>query len=297
LAVEPACRFSGLRRQAITLEAGMRSELVLFDLETATEAVVLAFDGLIEAPNWTPDGKVIVVNGGGRIFRVPLDAPDLVPVDTGFAVRCNNDHGVSPDGRLLAISDSTQDGESAIYTLPMGGGTPTRVTVNTPSYWHGWSPDGQTLAYAANRGDGFQIHTIPIAGGAEFQVTAGFAHCDGPDYSADGRWIWFNGERDGATQLWRVQPDGGALQKMTDDDRMNWFPHPSPDGRHVLFLAYQPGVLGHPFGKDVELRLMPADGGDPETLAEVHGGQGTLNVPCWAPDSRRFAFMRFDEGG
>ena len=126
-------------------------------------------------------------------------------------------------------------------------------------------------------------------------MTEDFDHCDGPDYSADGRWIWFNGERDGATDLWRVRPDGSQLQKMTDDARMNWFPHPSPDGKHVLYLAYKPGTWGHPFGKHVELRLMPQSGGDTEKLATVFGGQGTLNVPSWAPDSTRFAFMRFSK--
>ena len=271
----------------------MRSEIVLFHLQERAETVLFAHDGLIEAPNWTPDGAALIVNGDGRIFRVPIDAPALELVDTSFATRCNNDHGVSPDGRLLVISDSSEDGRSAIYTLPITGGTPRRVTANPPSYWHGWSPDGTRLAYTANRGMGFQIHTIPLADGEEFQVTRGFEHCDGPDYSADGHWIWFNGERDGATDLWRVHPDGSGLEKMTDDTRMNWFPHPSPDGQYVLYLAYKPGTRGHPAGKLVELRLMPQLGGDTVKLTVVFGGQGTLNVPCWSPDSRRFAFMRF----
>ncbi|MEM9105002.1 MAG: hypothetical protein AAGC96_05040 [Pseudomonadota bacterium] len=271
----------------------MQSEIVVFDLVARTETVLLCHGGHIEAPNWTPDGAALIVNGGGRMFRVPVNAPALQAIDTGFATRCNNDHGVSPDGRLMVISDSSAEGSSAIYTLPVEGGTPQRVTAGTPSYWHGWSPDGMTLTYTADRGAGFQIHTIPVSGGDEFQVTRDFDHCDGPDYSADGLWIWFNGERDGATDLWRVRPDGSALKKMTDDARMNWFPHPSPDGNHVLYLAYKPGTRGHPFGKHVELRLMPQPGGQTEELITVFGGQGTLNVPSWAPDSERFAFMRY----
>lgn len=273
----------------------MTSELVIFDLQRATQDVLLATDTLIEAPNWTPDGIALIVNGGGRIYRVPIDKPVLEPIDTGFAVNCNNDHGVSPDGRQLVISDSTEDGKSVIYTVPIDGGPPRRVTAKSPSYWHGWSPDGETLAYTARRGDSFEIHTIPVAGGDELQVTRGFDHCDGPDYSADGTWIWFNGEKDAAVDLWRIRPDGSDLQRMTDDAPMNWFPHPSPDGAHVLYLAYEPGTFGHPFGKNVTLRIMPQNGGEPETIAELFGGQGTINVPCWAPDSRRFAFMRFSE--
>ena len=271
----------------------MRSELVIFDVERATQDVLLAVDGVIEAPNWTPDGRAMIVNGGGHLYRVPLEAPELTPVDTGFAVNCNNDHGISPDGRKLVISDSTEDGSSVIYTLPFSGGTPVRITKFSPSYWHGWSPDGEVLTYTANRGEGFEIFTIPAGGGEEFQVTRGFDHCDGPDYSADGAWIWFNGERNAAVELWRVRPDGSDLRQMTDDAGVNWFPHPSPDGRSVLYLAYEPGTRGHPFGQAVELRLMPAQGGASERLAGLFGGQGTINVPCWAPDGRRFAFMRF----
>ncbi|WP_019954569.1 TolB family protein [Yoonia vestfoldensis] len=124
-------------------------------------------------------------------------------------------------------------------------------------------------------------------------MTDAFDHCDGPDYTPDGAWIWFNAERDGAVDLWRIRPDGTNLEQMTDDAAVNWFPHPSPDGLHILYLAYPPRTKGHPANLDVTLRLMPAAGGTPRDLVHLHGGQGTINVPCWAPDSRRFAFMRF----
>ena len=271
----------------------MKSTLCTFDITTGTSLTILETERHIEAPNWTPDGRALLVNGGGRLFRVALEAPDLAEIDTGFAERLNNDHGISPDGSLLVISDRSRTEGSCIYTLPANGGTPKRVTENIPSYWHGWSPDGATLTYTAKRGATFQIFTIPVGGGVERQITEGFDHCDGPDYSADGNWIWFNGERSGSVQLWRVRPDGSDLQQMTDDAHVNWFPHPSPDGRHVVYLGYGPGTKGHPAGQEVELRLMPAEGGAPEILCALFGGQGTINVPSWAPDSRQFAYVHY----
>jgi Tol biopolymer transport system component len=276
----------------------MRSELCIFDLASGEVQPLFGTDRLIEAPNWTPDGKSLLVNGEGRLYRIDLDdASDLVEIDTGFAQKLNNDHGISPNGEMLAISDATEEGQSCIYTVPFAGGMPTRITRDVPSYWHGWSPDGKTLAYVAKRGEGFDIYSCPVGGGEETRLTYGFDHCDGPDYTPDGAWIWFNGQKDDRMQIWRMRPDGSDAEQMTDDERVDWFPHPSPDGRHVLFLAYENGVQGHPRDHDVELRIMPADGGDPRVLCALFGGQGSINVPCWAPDSARFAFVRYTPVG
>ena len=252
-----------------------RSTLAIFDPATGAEEVVLQTDRLIEAPNWTPDGAALIVNGDGLIWRVPLAAPRLVPVDTAFADRCNNDHGLSPDGRTLVISHHT-DGKSCIYTLAVEGGTPVRVTPTTPSWWHGWSPDGSRLAYTAVRDGEFGPH-----------------HYDGPDYTPDGDWIWFNSTRGGTMDLWRVRPDGSDAERMTDDDLDNWFPHPSPAGGEVLYLAYPGGTEGHPRDKEVELRMLDLASGGVRTLFAFFGGQGSINVPCWHPDGRRFAFVRY----
>ena len=270
----------------------MISELCLFDLGAGKASVLLRHEGHIEAPNWHPDGYLIV-NGDGRLYRVPLSDPSLLLIDTGFAVQCNNDHGLSPDGTQLVISDKTQTTKSCIYTLPVEGGTPKRVTDAVPSYWHGWSPDGRTLAYVGHRGEKFALYTCPTVDGAETCVTDAFDHIDGPDYSADGAWIWFNGERDGDVELWRIRPDGADLQQMTDDEAVNWFPHPSPDGEHVVYLAYPAKTKGHPPNLDVSLRLLSADGGSTRELCTLFGGQGTINVPSWSPDSMAFAFVRY----
>ena len=271
----------------------MTSEVCIFDLADRSVSTVLRTDGLVEAPNWTPDGSALIINGEGRLFRVDLADPQMEEINSDFAVTCNNDHGISPDGKTLVISDSTEEGSSCIYTFPIGGGVLKRITKDTPSYWHGWSPDGSTLAYVAKRTDVFDVYTCPVDGGDETRLTNGFEHTDGPDYTPDGEWIWFNGQKQGRMQLWRMRTDGSDPEQMTDDERWNWFPHPSPDGKNVLYVAYEPGVTGHPRDKDVELRMLPASGGKPEILLEMFGGQGTINVPCWAPDGRKFAFVRY----
>ncbi|KJS17264.1 MAG: hypothetical protein VR78_06235 [Hoeflea sp. BRH_c9] len=271
----------------------MRSALCIYDVGTGAVDEVLATSRLIEAPNWTPDGACLIVNGDGRMFLVPLHAPDLLPIDTGHAVQCNNDHGVSPDGSLLAISDSTGTGQSCIFILPITGGEPRRITEQVPSWWHGWSPGGERLAYTGRRDGEFGIYTIAIDGGAEQRLISGGGHYDGPDYSPDGAWIWFNSDRGGGMELWRIPAAGGVAQQMTDDDRVNWFPHPAPDGKSVLFLSYEPGTTGHPRDRDVELRLLDTADGRVATLLALFGGQGSINVPCWSPDGSRFAFVRY----
>lgn len=272
----------------------MRSTLSVFDIATGAATAVLATDRLIEAPNWTPDGSGLIVNGDGRMFRVPLSSPRLIPIDTGHATACNNDHGISPDGRQLVISDSTDTGQSCIWILPVTGGKPHRATEKVPSWWHGWSPDGTTLAYVGRREGEFGLYTIPPGGGEERLLISGGGHYDGPDYSPDGAWIWFNSDRTGSMDLWRIPAAGGAPERMTDDDRVNWFPHPAPDGRSVLYLSYAPGTEGHPRDRNVELRLLDIEKRSVRTLLELFGGQGTINVPCWAPGGNRFAFVRYE---
>jgi Tol biopolymer transport system component len=274
----------------------MRSQLCIYDLATGSVKEILSTPRLIEAPNWTPDNASLIVNGDGRMFRVPLEAAELLPIDTGHAVNCNNDHGISPDGNQLVISDSTDTGQSCIWVLPIIGGTPRRITDETPSWWHGWSPDGSTLAYVGRRDGGFGIYTIGVEDGAEQHLVSGGGHYDGPDYSPDGAWIWFNSDRGGSMDLWRSPVAGGAALQMTDDDRVNWFPHPAPDGRSVLYLSYEPGTEGHPRDRDVELRLLDSADRSVNTLLALFGGQGTINVPCWSPDGSRFAFVRYERG-
>jgi hypothetical protein len=270
------------------------STLETIALSSKDRRVVWWTTNLIEAPNWSPDGTNLYFNSRGRIYRIRSVGSEPQLVDTGFATRCNNDHGISPDGATLVISDQSQaDRRSRIYTLPVGGGTPKLITEAGPSYWHGWSPDGSTLAYCAERNGEFDIHTIPAKGGVETRLTTTKGLDDGPDYSPDGQWIYFNSDRTGRMHIWRMKANGTQEEQVTNDAGNHWFPHPSPDGKWIVFLSYDPDVKGHPENKDVMLRLLSLPTGKIEVLAKLFGGQGTINVPSWAPDSRKLAFVSY----
>lgn len=257
--------------------------------------VILQTDHHIEAPNWSPCGGYLLVNGNGDLFQVPLEASSLQLIDLGGVGRLNNDHGISPDGRTWAISSHHRGHGSEIYLVSAGGGEPRLVSPQAPSWWHGWSPDGTKLAYVAGRGNGvIDVYTLPVGGGPETRLTMGEGHCDGPDYSPDGSRIYYNCDRDGHAQIWVMASDGSDQRKVFADDRVNWFPHPSPCGRHVIYLAYPPGTLGHPADLPVAIYRMDTDGGNRTCLIEMNGGQGTMNVPNWAPDGSAFAYVRYE---
>jgi TolB protein len=268
-------------------------------LETVTVAsadrrVIYLAPGRFEAPNWTRDGSSFLFNRNGHIERLPVSGGKPETIDTGFATRCNNDHGLSPDGAQLAISDNTlEDHRSLVYIVPVGGGMPRRITQASPSYWHGWSPDGKTLAFVGQRNDEFDIYTIPAAGGQETRLTTAPGLDDGPEYSPDGKYIYFNSERTGHMQIWRMHADGSEQEQVFVDDLNNWFPHLSPDGQWMVFLTYQNDVKGHPENKDVKLRLMSLADKKITVLATLFGGQGTINVPSWSPDSKQVAFVSY----
>lgn len=275
------------------------SILEIYDVTTGERTIVKEFPYLIEAPDWTPDGKYLIYNSEGLIYKLPVNSsgePELI--DTGFATRCNNDHLMSPDGKLMAISHrSLPDGRPTIFVLPGEGGEPKQVTPSLPSYMHGWSPDGKMLTYCANRNGEMDVYTIFIDGTNETRLTTSEGLNDGPEYSPDGEYIWFNSMRTGLMQIWRMKTDGSEQTQITfDEDRNSWFPHLSPDGKNVVYIAYRKGDLEpheHLRYKHVEIRMVPATGGEPQTLIKLFGGQGTFNVNSWAPDSKRFAFVSF----
>ncbi|OYU38024.1 MAG: hypothetical protein CFE33_18000 [Pseudorhodobacter sp. PARRP1] len=273
----------------------MRSFLEIYDIASGSTRTLLATDRHIEAPNWYPSADALLINAEGRLFRVPLADPALIPVETGIAQRLNNDHGISPDGSQIVISSHHEGQGSQIYMIPAKGGDPVKISPQAPSWWHGWSPDGKTLTYVAARGGSrvIDVYTMSI-GGLETRLTGGEGHCDGPDFSADGAQIYYNCDRDGHAQIWVMNADGSAQRKLFADDCVNWFPHPSPDGQHLIYLAYPPGTLGHPANLAVALCLCNPQGQNRRRIAEFTGGQGTMNVPNWAPDSHAFAFVRYE---
>lgn len=252
---------------------------------------------LFEAPNWMPDGQLIV-NGDGRLFRV---GSELQEIDLGGVPAINNDHVVSPDGTTVYVS--ADDGH--LYAVPFDSSGPRRVTNDRGPgfhhYLHGVSPDGKTLAYIGlTHIDGRRIAnvwTIPAAGGADVQVTNDEYADDGSEYSPDGKWIYFNSERASTTpghaQLFRILVSTGEVEQLTFDERVNWFPHPAPDRSVIAYVSFPSGTLGHPADvDDVRLRLL-SPGGEVRELGTLFGGQGTMNVPSWSSDSQSFAYVAY----
>jgi TolB protein len=273
------------------LRDGQTAELYVVEVVTNRSRVVFASSTLLfEAPNWV--GDRLIVNGDGGLFAVPAGGGELEPIELGGVPEINNDHVVAPDGSTVYVS--AEDGH--LYAVPLAGGAGRRVSNEhgVHHYLHGISPDGERLAYIGleNR-DGRRItnvYTVPVAGGADVQVTDDEFADDGSEYGPDGEWIYFNSERAGQAQLFRIK--GEVVEQLTSDERVNWFPHPSPDGSLIAYVSFPPGTEGHPADvADVRVRLL--EDGKVREVATVFGGQGTMNVPSWSPDGRYFAYVAY----
>lgn len=276
---------------------------MVFDADTRTSSCVFETeDFVIEAPNWTTDGAWLVFNCDGLLYRTAAVAGGQPRVlFTGAVTDSNNDHVLSADGRFLYLS--SQDGH--LYEVPIEGGDARRVTRPDDGlharYLHGISPDGRTLVHVGRaRGDSaHDIYAVDVADGATRRLTETGRPHDGVEYSPDGRWLYFNSERaattPGHSQLFRMRPDGSGVEQLTHDERVNWFPHLAPDGSRLVYLSYAPGVEGHPGNEPVVLRVADADARNAWDAVALFGGQGTVNVNSWAPDSRRFAYVDYPQ--
>jgi Tol biopolymer transport system component len=286
------------------------SRLEILNVENGHRSQVYSSRVPFEAPNWLPDGSALLYNASGndpatrgRLWRFDLATRTPVLIDTGFALRNNNDHVLSFDGKQIAISDQSQDNrQSTIYTLPATGGVPKRITPLTPSYMHSWTLDAKWLIYTGGRipkggkENEFDIYRAAADGsGKEINLTNSPGLDDGPELSPDGKWIYFNSTRTGQMQIWRMTPDGKNQERVTKDDKWNdWFPHFSPDGKWITIISYGLDVepTNHPYYKHCVLRIMPVDGSaPPKVIAYIYGGQGTINVPSWSPDGTHVAFV------
>ena len=293
---------SPFTRKFRTLLPGQKSELTVINADGTGRDVIFIADEIIEAPNWHAGGDYLVFNAGGEVWRINVDGSGLAKIDTGTIRDLNNDHVLSFDGKMLYLSNQS---DGALYSVPVEGGTPKKVSNDHPEphhhYLHGISPDGTTLSYVAVEGpEGrkrVNIFTIPSAGGPDRRLSdVGYPN-DGPEYSPDGKWVYFSSERNatepGHAQCYRMRPDGTGIERLTHDERVNWFPHASPDGQSYVYISYPKGTLGHPADKPVRLMLMPSDGSWHKEIIAFNGGQGTINVNSWAPDSKRFAYVAY----
>lgn len=287
------------------LQEGQTAQLWTIAIDGTQARMVYETTQLIEAPNWTPDGKWLVYNSGGGLWKIPAaGGGQPQKIDTGAVRSANNDHVLSPDGKTIYISATGH-----LYAVPFEGGEPRRISNDHAAdrqfryFLHGVSPDGKTLAYVGAEKVGadvwgrLDLYTIPASGGADVRLTDTPAPDDGPEYSADGRWIYFNSELaakvPGHAQLFRMRPDGTGVEQLTNDERVNWFPHVSPDNTWIVYLSYPPGTTKHPADKHVILRRMRLDGSERADVVALFGGQGTFNVNSWAPNSRRFAYVAY----
>lgn len=275
------------------------SNMEIMDVETGHRKVLWYSAHSLQAPNWINKDKELLFNSNGYLYRYSFENGETQQVDTGFAINNNNDHVFSFDESILGISNHNQDdgGTSSIYLMdPQGDSIPRKITLDGvgASYLHSISPDNKTIIYTANRKEKYDIYGTDIATRKEFQLTDTKDLDDGSEYSPDGKYIYFNSNRTGTMQLWRMDADGGNPKQLTfDKNYKDWFPHISPDGKWIAFISFPPDInfSDHPFYKHCSLRLMPVSGGEPKTIAYIYGGQGTINVPSWSSDSKRIAFV------
>jgi TolB protein len=277
------------------------SVLHVLDIDSGRMETLLTSTRPFEAPNWTRDGSALIYNisgrsgDWGRLVRYDLAAKKETIINTDFCNRNNNDHVLTFDGNTLAISGQNpgHGDQSCVFTVPLTGGVPKQVTTLTPSYAHGWSPDGKFIVFTGGRNNKFDVYKIPASGGQEIRLTDAAGLNDGPEYTPDGKYIYFNSSRTGKMQIWRMNPDGTGQQQITGDEYNNWFPHISPDGKWIVFISFPPDIdpESHPYYKECYIRLMPVQGGTPKVIAYIYGGQGSMNVPSWSPDSKKIAFV------
>ncbi len=297
--------FSNVKIETPARRPQIRSKISVFDLNDKSVKVIYTADKLFEAPNWLRDGKHLLANSGGDLYRIPLDGGTPEKVNLGAGYRCNNDHGFSPDTKLLAIScESASSEESQVYLSSADGSAPKLMTPKAPSYFHGWSPDGKWLAFVGERDGHFNLFRVAVTGGEEQRLTSKKSYDDGPDYSPDGKWIYFNSDRSGSWDIWRMPangagPDDKKAERVTSDELEDWFPHPSPDGKWLVFLSFPKGTPGHDSRLNIQFRMMPLPGkklkpGPIQVVTELFGGQGTINVNSWSPDSKKFAFVSYE---
>jgi len=275
------------------------SNLYLYNIETGLSKLILKEKRHFEAPNWIVNEKALLINSNGKLEKISLEGERLGILDTDQITKCNNDHGYSFDGKIVFISSGKKEDKSHtsyIYKVAAEGGVPVQITPKTPSYWHGVSPDGKDIVYCAERNGNYDVYKMNVDGGEEIRLTSTEGLDDGPEYSPDGMYIYFNSFRTKQMQIWRMKPDGTQAEQMTFDNYSNWFAHIAPNNSQAVLISYIENQEDkHPFGRAVKLRLIDLETKKIKDLTDVfYGGQGTINVPSWSPDGLEFAYVRYE---
>jgi TolB protein len=275
------------------------SNLEVLDIETGNRKILLVDSNSVHSPIWKKDGETLIYAKQGFLYTFNLTNKICQLLNTGVKKSNSNDHVLSFDGKMLSFCVPTEEkGGPIVYTVPVTGGEPKQINKTAPSYPHSWSPDGKTLLLSASRKGEFEIYKIASSGGKEYGITNSLGMDDCPEYTPDGKQIYFNSNRTGTMRIWRMNADGSEPEVVTTGEYYDWFPHISPDGKWMVFLSYSKedaSASGHPSYRKVYLRLMPVSGGQPKIIAYLYGGQGSINSPCWSPDSKKIAFASYSD--
>jgi len=293
-----------------------RTHFVIYDVQKKATSTLFTIEGEWHAPNWTPNGKYIISDMGGDLYRIPVHGASAgKPEKIGISQKmmATNDHALSWDGKQIAITGiapstakirSAADIHNPLFIMKIDGSNAREVHLG---WLHAWSPDGKYVSYVQYHGDNFDIYRINTDGSGELLMTTNKAQDDGPEYSADGKWVYFCSNRSGKWDGWRMPaagagPDDKLAEKITHGtDTQDWFPHVSLDGKWLYTISYPIDHPDHNYvGDGIKIKLLSlengvaAKGAELTTVRTFFGGQGSANTGGWAPDSRKFAWTEYE---
>jgi imidazolonepropionase-like amidohydrolase/Tol biopolymer transport system component len=222
-----------------------------------------------------------------------------IPIDTNEGSWMNLD--VSPDGRTLAF-DLLGD----IYTIPVSGGTPTRIADGLPFETQPrFSPDSRRIAFTSDRGGGDNIWIMNADGSDKRQLTKeDFRLLNQPSWSPDGRFIaakkhFTTGRSLGTGEVWLYHVSGGAgvqLVKKPNEQHQKELGEPiyAPDGKHIYYTRnITPGPIFQyaqdSNGQIFDIERYEIEAGKTETAVAGTGGSVRATP---SPDGKKIAFVR-----